>query len=127
MTNRLALFSAFIITTLSLVGCSNEEAEAPAAAPGQMPKQQIDVAEVLATQLTDWKQFTTRLDTQNDIDIKPRVSGVVSRVHFKDGASVKVGEILFKLDEKVFRAEVKRLTGLRDAAEAAMQTSRTRA
>jgi len=76
---------------------------APAAAQSAGPA--VDVAEVLQRNITDWQTFSGRLEAIDKVDIRPQVSGVLTAVHFKDGALVKKGDPLFTIDPRPYAAE----------------------
>jgi membrane fusion protein, multidrug efflux system len=70
------------------------------------PAAQVDVAEVVTRKITDWTHFSGRLEAVDRVEIRPQVSGVLTAVHFKDGALVKKGDVLFTIDQRPFAAEV---------------------
>ncbi|GAB2181577.1 efflux RND transporter periplasmic adaptor subunit [Denitratisoma sp. agr-D3] len=66
----------------------------------------VEVAEVINRAIVDWKEFSGRLETPDRADIRAQVSGVLTAVHFKDGALVKKGDPLFTIDPRPYAAEV---------------------
>ena len=76
-----------------------------AAAPSAVT---VDVAEVASRAVTEWQQYSGRLEAVERIEIHPQVSGILTAVHFKDGSLVKKGELLFTIDPRPFAAEVAR-------------------
>ncbi|MEZ0225444.1 MAG: efflux RND transporter periplasmic adaptor subunit [Alphaproteobacteria bacterium] len=93
----------------------------PAGPPGgmmEMPPAQVEVAEVTAREVQLWNEFSGRLSAVDAAEIRPRVSGPVESVNFKNGASVQKGELLFVIDQKPYKSEVDRLKGLLASAEA---------
>ncbi len=104
---------------LLLSGCSGGEPQAPGQGQGQH-LQPIDVAEVVSADVVDWSHFTSRLEARQEVDIQPRVSGVVDSVEFREGSWVKKGDLLVKLDPRPFAAEVKRLEAQQKAAQVAL-------
>jgi membrane fusion protein, multidrug efflux system len=69
----------------------------------------VTVAAAVARQITEWDEFTGRLEAVNTVAIRPRVSGFVSAVRFEEGAIVSRGDLLFEIDARPFQAEVDRL------------------
>ncbi|HEV8658109.1 MAG TPA: efflux RND transporter periplasmic adaptor subunit [Thermoanaerobaculia bacterium] len=90
---------------LLLSACARVAAQ-PADAP---PPPKITVAEVLSRDVTEWDEFTGRLEAVNSVAIRPRVSGFVAAIRFDEGAMVKKGDLLFEIDARPFQAEVDRL------------------
>lgn len=86
-----------------LSGTRAAHANAPAAAA---PAVGVDVAEVVSRTITDWSNFSGRLEAIDRVDIRPQVGGVLTAVHFQDGAVVKKGDLLFTIDQRPFAAEL---------------------
>ncbi|ARP85008.1 efflux RND transporter periplasmic adaptor subunit [Bordetella genomosp. 9] len=76
-----------------------------AAAPPAAP---VDVAEVVERSITDWQNYSGRLEAVDRVEIRPRVSGTLIAVHFKDGSLVRKGDELFTIDPLPYQAEVDR-------------------
>jgi len=100
------LTSAILISLLSmLVACDNQPQSQHAP---QAPA--VSVANVINERITEWDEFTGRLEAPQSVSLRPRISGYVESIAFKEGSLVKAGDVLFKIDDAVFKAEVKRLT-----------------
>ncbi|MBN9287882.1 MAG: efflux RND transporter periplasmic adaptor subunit [Gammaproteobacteria bacterium] len=78
----------------------------------------VSVAEVLERDVQQWNEFSGRLVAVNQVEIRPRVSGTIEEIHFKSGALVKKGDLLFTLDQRPYLAEVNRAQGTLASAEA---------
>ncbi|GFD90076.1 MexE family multidrug efflux RND transporter periplasmic adaptor subunit [Tenacibaculum sp. KUL152] len=70
----------------------------------------VDVAAVVTQRLTEWDNFTGRLESPQIVALRPRVSGYIDFVAFKEGEYVEQGQTLFLIDNRTFKAEVARLT-----------------
>jgi len=99
-------------------GCSSSSSAQPKA-PAPV---EVSVAEVICKQIGDSDEFTGRLEAVNAVEVRPRVSGYLQSVHFKEGAIVRQGDLLFQIDPRPFQAEVDRLKG--DLSQAKAQRSR---
>jgi membrane fusion protein, multidrug efflux system len=116
VTPRLALAMALATLAGLNAGCSSSaQPKAPALA-------EVSVAEVICKQLGDNDEFTGRLEAVNAVEVRPRVSGYLQSVHFKEGAIVRQGDLLFQIDPRPLQAEVDRLKG--DLSQAKAQRSR---
>ncbi|GJG93104.1 efflux RND transporter periplasmic adaptor subunit [Cupriavidus pauculus] len=82
------------------------------------PAADVDVATVVAQQITEWQSYSGRLEAIDKVDIRPLVPGKIVAVHFKDGQLVKKGESLFTIDPRPYQAEVDRAAAQLAAAEA---------
>lgn len=111
--------AAVIATTAAMLGLQSSHAEAPAAqaAPAGVP---VSAAQVLQQDVTLWNEFSGRLEAVQRVDVQPRVSGAVQSVHFKEGALVKAGDLLFTVDPAPYAAEVDRAEAQVVAAKARM-------
>jgi membrane fusion protein, multidrug efflux system len=103
--------------SLGLVaGCAH-----PSAQPGAPPPPKVTVAEVVDRSVTEWDEFTGRLEAVDAVAVRPRVSGFVAGVRFTEGAVVHKGDLLFQLDPRPFQAEVDRLRAERGRSDAVAQ------
>ena len=107
---------------LAAAGCAR-----PAAQPGEPPPPKVTVAEVLFRDVTEWDEFTGRLEAVNTVAVRPRVSGYVSGVRFREGAIVNRGDLLFQIDARPFQAEVDRLQAELTRARATVQRASSEA
>jgi multidrug efflux system membrane fusion protein len=92
-----------------------------AAQPAEPPPPKVTVAEVLSREVTEWDEFTGRIEAVNTVAIRPRVSGLVSAVRFEEGAIVRVGDLLYQIDPRPFQAEVDRLRAELNRARATVK------
>ena len=85
-------------------GCVQTSAQ-----PGPPPPPQVTVASVIERDVTEWDEFTGRLQAVDSVEVRPRVSGLIAAVRFQEGAIVRRGDPLFEIDPRPFQAEVDRL------------------
>jgi len=123
ITSRFASFAALsllIATSFALAACAS-----PAAQGAPPPAPPVTAARALARDVTEWSEFTGRLEAVHHVDVRPRVSGLIASVHFTEGAVVGPGDLLFQIDPRPFQAEVDRLRA--DLARAKAAFARTAA
>ncbi|WP_443026836.1 efflux RND transporter periplasmic adaptor subunit [Sphingomonas sp. LT1P40] len=84
------------------VGLLNREAPAIAAPPPPT----VTVATPLARDLTEWDDYVGRFEASKSVEVRPRVSGAITAVHFTDGAIVRKGQLLFTIDSRPFAASL---------------------
>ena len=94
------------VAAVVLAACGNPEAASQAQAPAAP---QVSVAQVVVERITEWDEFTGRLQAPQTVELMPRVSGYVEQVLFAEGALVNAGDVLLTIDAKPFAAEVARL------------------
>ena len=107
--------SAIVIACLCLC--------APVAYGQQGGPAQVDVAKPLAEKITDWDEFTGRFNAVERVDIRPRVSGYLEEITFKDGQLVEKGDVLFKIDARPFQAVLDSAKAELAAAQAAQSNA----
>jgi multidrug efflux system membrane fusion protein len=110
LRNRYTLAAAFaaviaVAGGVVLLRDHGESTARAAAAPAAAP---VDVAEVVERSITDWQSYSGRLEAVDRVAIRPRVSGTLVAVHFKDGSLVHKGDELFTIDPLPYQAEVDR-------------------
>src|SRR5688572_33029209 len=71
-TSLLALFVTLLPIVL-LQACAR-----PSAQPADPPPPKVTTAEVLSREVTEFDEFTGRLEAVNTVAVRPRVSGYVS-------------------------------------------------
>jgi multidrug efflux system membrane fusion protein len=113
---RIALLVAPIAFTTLLAACTKTSAQ-----QGPPPPMQVAVASVIERDVTEWDEFTGRLQAVDSVEVRPRVSGFVSAVRFSEGAMVRKGDLLFQIDPRPFQAEVDRLQAELTRAQATVQ------
>ncbi|MBL8261593.1 MAG: efflux RND transporter periplasmic adaptor subunit [Xanthomonadaceae bacterium] len=92
------LLSAAIAIVVS--ACSSEAAPADAAPPAP----EVSVAQVLQRDVTQWNDVTGRFSAVETVELRPRVSGYIERVAYREGDEVRKGQLLFVIDQRPYRA-----------------------
>lgn len=90
----------------------------PAQAPQTTPV--VTVAKPVAKRLTEWDEFTGRLSATASVDVRARVSGYLLSTHFKEGAEVKEGDLLFSIDPRIYKADLARTEAERARAQSVL-------
>jgi RND family efflux transporter MFP subunit len=54
--------------------------------------------------VTEWDEFTGRLEPIKSVEVRARVSGYLDSIHFTDGQLVKKGDLLFVIDPRPYAA-----------------------
>lgn len=85
----------------------------------------VTVATVIQKNVTAWDDFSGRLEAVDRVEIKSRVSGTIQAVHFREGAIVKTGELLFTIDDAPYRAELERSGAKLTQAQAHLQNAQS--
>lgn len=96
----------------------------PTAAAAQDPLPTVTVATPLRRDLTEWEEHIARIEPSARVELRPRVSGLVEAVHFRDGQVVRAGDLLFTLDRRPFEIALQDAEAARDGARARLALAR---
>lgn len=88
---------------------------------GQMPPAPVTLAPVEQKELVEWEEFTGRVEAVETVELKPRVSGYITQVHFQAGALVKKSDVLFTIDQRPFETKLRATSAEVARAEANAQ------
>jgi RND family efflux transporter MFP subunit len=91
-----------------------------AAKPPPPPPPLVIAALPLQRQVEDWDDFVGQFESPASVDLRPRVSGYVTQVGFKDGQEVKKGQLLFVIDPRPYAAAFAQAKAQEAHAEAAL-------
>lgn len=75
----------------------------PTTAPAQPPPPAVTVATPLVRTVAEWDEFTGRFEAFAQVEVRPRVSGFIAQIHFRDGQLVQEGALLFTIDQRPYR------------------------
>jgi len=95
---------ATALSLLALVACNRS-------APPPPPTPKVTVAHPVERELTDWDEYTARLEAIDSVEVRARVSGYLESVHFREGSVVKKGDLLFLIDPRPYEAQLRRAEG----------------
>jgi len=91
-----------------------------ASAPQQGPLP-VNVVTVVEKEVNEWDEFTGRLDPVESVEIRPRVSGYITEIHFEAGAIVKKGDLLYVIDPRPYQADFDRAKAEVDRMDAQLK------
>src|SRR5437868_9228970 len=104
----------FLLALLAASGCRK------ASAPSQGPLP-VNVVTASEKEVNESDEFTGRLDRVESVEIRPRVSGYMTEIHFEAGASVKKGDLLYVIDPRPYQADFDRAAAEVDRMDAQLK------
>lgn len=118
MRGKTEKISVVAMLTLAgaLVSCGGNDKNA-------MPQKQAPEIAVMTVSPQDKelsKVYPAIIKGKTDIDIRPQVSGFITKVHVDEGQKVKKGQVLFTLDQVQFRAAVEQAEAAVNSAKVAV-------
>jgi multidrug efflux system membrane fusion protein len=90
----LALIAASLLGTLASPVLAQQSAEPPL----------VTVAKPVVRDIVEDDEFVGRFQAVDEVTLRSRVGGYLDQVHFKDGAIVKKGDLLFTIDQRPYQA-----------------------
>lgn len=90
---RNTIFSAF--TALVLFASCGKKEEAAPQAMGPMP---FPVQKVVRQDAVVYQTYSTNLEGQQNVEIRPKVNGFIQKIYVDEGQVVRKGQLLFKLE-----------------------------
>ena len=110
-TTQQARLPVLLISTLlcAFSGCKKK-------APPPPPAPEVSVSKPLQKNVRRYYDMTGNTESVEAVDILARVEGFLEKVHFEDGQDVKKGDVLFTIEQDVFKANV-------EQAEAMLQST----
>ncbi|MFI4973329.1 MAG: efflux RND transporter periplasmic adaptor subunit [Caulobacterales bacterium] len=91
------------------------------------PTPVVTVARPLQQSVIDWDDYVGQFVAVDSVDVRPRVSGYLQTVGFRDGEIVRKGQVLFVIDPRPYQAALDQAKGQEAHAEAALTNARTEA
>ena len=95
-------------------------APALAQAPGGPPPP-VSVSVPLQRDVTEWLEYTGQFAAVDYIEVRPRVSGYLTELHFTDGQMVNKGDLLLVIDPRPFEIELQQAEAQRGSANASLE------
>ncbi len=122
--HRTALYCAALLACVTLPGCGPQErasAGQEKGPPGPPQGAAVVVSRPVAGEITDYEDFPGRTEAIKTTEVRARVTGYLEdglRELGKEGSEVSKDEVLFKVDPRIYRAELKRAEGTLQQAKA---------
>src|SRR3989441_8100442 len=101
---------------LTAGGCKKKGAPAQAPLP-------VNVVTAVEKEVNEWDEFTGRLEAVESVDIRPRVSGHITEIHFEAGAIIKKGDLLYVIDPRPYQADFDRASAAFERMQAQLKLS----
>jgi len=112
---RVGMLVLALSALLAVAGCRSARVEAKPSAPAQ-----VSVAPVVVKQVRVSDEFNGRVWATDDVAIRPRVTGYIDRIAFREGQMVHRGDLLYVIDPRPYRDAV-------DSAKAELDRQRAAA
>ncbi|WP_069658517.1 efflux RND transporter periplasmic adaptor subunit [Arcticibacter eurypsychrophilus] len=108
-----------ILLSLFLAGCAGKTPQVEAPAPQSLP-----VVSIKSSTETTYTEYPAAIQGAVDLEIRPQVSGVLDKIYVNEGALVKKGDPLFKLNGLSFKEALNNAQASLLAAQASVTNAR---
>jgi membrane fusion protein (multidrug efflux system) len=110
-----------VVTGLLVYGFTVVTSKDAPAAPQAIT---VPVIEIATGKATTYQEYPVAIEGRVNVEIRPQVDGYLDRVFVDEGAFVKAGQPLFKINDHRYRELVNNAQGALNAAEAALINAR---
>jgi RND family efflux transporter MFP subunit len=97
----------------------------PETAAALPPPAVVQVAHPLIREVTEWDDYVGRFAPSKTVEVRPRVSGAITQILFKDGDYVRAGQPLFVVDPRPYRASLAEAQAEAASARATLALARS--
>jgi membrane fusion protein (multidrug efflux system) len=91
------------LVMIVLAGCQKSQSQPPA-----MPPPEVSVVVVRPQDLPTTFEYVAQISGVREVEVRPRVSGILQKWNFTEGGKVVAGQSLFTIDAAPFRAALAR-------------------
>lgn len=107
MTRRFSTLVVCAFLSVAATGCDRLIPEKKAESIGKSQEAlKVSVVEPTTRSIVDYEELNGRTAAVESVDVRAQVSGYLEEICFRPGATVKTGDVLFKLDSNVYAAVV---------------------
>ena len=120
-----ALLAAALLAAAGIaLALHSDPAKSTAGPPAGAP---VSVAQVVQKAVTEWDEFSGRVQAVERVEIRPRVTGAIIQIHFDEGQLVKKDQPLFTIDQRPYQAALAQAEASVTAARARQALAKTEA
>lgn len=116
-TISLLLFYSSIGFTLLFLGACNEEQTWHQGVP-EVPIAVVEQGNVIIS-----KEYSASIEGVSNVEIRPQVSGYLSKIFVDEGEYVTIGQPLFKIEDRVFQEQLSNGKAFLTSAQARLTTA----
>ncbi|MFC6098933.1 efflux RND transporter periplasmic adaptor subunit [Olivibacter domesticus] len=108
--NRLA----FLASSIFLLSCSDQQQQ------GAPPPPSLPVVAISSGQQTVYQEYPASIEGTANVEIRPQVEGTLDIIYVDEGAKVRKGQALFKINDRPYQEQLNQALANLHAAEAAL-------
>lgn len=97
--DRTVLFLLAASSLFAFISCNSSSANNMQAAP---PPPSLPVITVSEKPVSTYQEFSASIEGSKDIEIRPQVEGYIEQIYVDEGAHVKKGQVLFRINDRPY-------------------------
>ena len=106
-----SILTLFIVLILASCG-KKEEQQMPAPTAAPFPVQTITKQDAVV-----YQEYTANLEGQQNVEIRPKVTGFIQKIYVDEGQVVRKGQLLFKLETQTLNEDASAAKAMIQAAQ----------
>ncbi len=118
---RVIGYTGFVISALLMTGCGQGYQEQGGWGQ-EAPELPVDVVTQQTTSVK--KEYAASIEGITNVEIRPQVSGYLTKIYVDEGAYVKAGQPLFKIEDRVYQEQLRNAQASLTSAEANLMTAK---
>lgn len=103
--------SSLLASSVLLAGCAEQQAPQQAMAPPALPVETVHTGTE-----TTYQDYPASIEGVVNVEIRPQVAGVLERILVDEGAAVRKGQPLFRINDAPFREQLNNALAAQQAA-----------
>ena len=123
MTHRRIVITSLSLALVGLLGLSACGGSGEQAQQGAQGAPELPVRTLASSDFSVDNSYPAVIRGEDDAEIRPKVSGFITKVLVSEGQAVRPGQALFQLDDVTYRAAVNQATASLTSAQAALSTA----
>ncbi|MCL7986864.1 efflux RND transporter periplasmic adaptor subunit [Sphingobacterium sp. lm-10] len=116
MRNRIFAWVLSMSTLSMMAACSASSNENDT--EKKTTRRSIPVTHLIEMDTTVYKQYIADIQAFKNVEMRSRLTGFLESIHVDEGAQVRKGQVLFRLNSDEYKAELAKATALRSSAQA---------
>lgn len=111
--------SLMIVAIVTMAACQSQKPEQTEVAPPKV----LPVTNVLVKDTNLFREYVADIQAVQNVELRARVQGFLERIYVDEGQEVRKGQILFKINDEEYRAELAKATANLESAIAEAKAS----
>lgn len=121
--NQYLMLFSLLFSTAIMSSCGSSGNKAQTEAAQAVPAQEIPVIAVVEKPATTYTDYSASIEGKVNVDIRPQVDGYLDQIFVDEGAYVKAGQPLFKINDRIYQEQLNTANAAMESAKANLRTA----